>query len=75
VDDVETKFEYIHDVMCLEPEDFVDCRQWSTRPYDEIKLRDQFLRRTGVYQLPDEKRPQLKKVPSDFLLTFDELKK
>uniref|UniRef100_A0AC34FC44 Uncharacterized protein n=1 Tax=Panagrolaimus sp. ES5 TaxID=591445 RepID=A0AC34FC44_9BILA len=57
---IESNYEYIYYHMRCEPEEFVETRQWSQMPLEEVMNRHKFLLKTGKYELPDPKKPQLK---------------
>uniref|UniRef100_A0AC35G652 Uncharacterized protein n=1 Tax=Panagrolaimus sp. PS1159 TaxID=55785 RepID=A0AC35G652_9BILA len=57
---IESIYEYIYYQMRCEPEEFVETKRWSQLSLDEIMNRHQFLLKTGKYELPDPKKPQLK---------------
>uniref|UniRef100_A0A914Y8H2 Uncharacterized protein n=1 Tax=Panagrolaimus superbus TaxID=310955 RepID=A0A914Y8H2_9BILA len=64
---IESNYEYIYYHMRCEPEEFVETRRWSQLSLEEVMNRHQFLLKTGKYELPDPKKPQLKMVYIPFL--------
>jgi hypothetical protein len=70
-DQIESLYEYIYYHMRCEPEEFVESKRWSHLPLDEVMNRHQFLLKTGKYELPDPKRPQLKMENPPLYRIFD----
>ncbi|VDM85571.1 unnamed protein product [Strongylus vulgaris] len=46
--------------MCIEGEEFKDCKNWPLMGLEEIMTRHEFLQKTGKYLTPDPKHPQKK---------------
>lgn len=61
-EEIELKYEYIHFHMRIEPAKLADSLNWMNLTLEDIIERHQFLQKTGKYNLPDPKRPQLEKV-------------
>uniref|UniRef100_A0A0N5A9P0 Ankyrin repeat protein n=1 Tax=Syphacia muris TaxID=451379 RepID=A0A0N5A9P0_9BILA len=61
IDKLEEKYEYIYYGMGIEGQDFHGCVSWIDLPLEDIMTRHEFLKKTGKYTFPDEKRPQLTK--------------
>ena len=56
--DLELRYEYIYFHMGIEPVAFLESAHWADLDLQEIIQRLKFMRKCGVYHLPDEKRPQ-----------------
>lgn len=62
--ETELKYEYIYFHMGIEPEKLVMSTGWIDMTLEEIMMRADFLRKTGRYKTPDEKKPQIEMVRS-----------
>ncbi|VDM85731.1 unnamed protein product [Strongylus vulgaris] len=56
--------------MCIEGEEFKDCKNWPLMGLEEIMTRHEFLQKTGKYLTPDPKHPQKKMVSNLSKLQF-----
>ena len=59
---IESLYEYIFYHMGIEGEEFTHSRRWSQLSLSDVMNRHQFLSKTGQYEFPDPKKPQLKEV-------------